>query len=75
MKNNVDRVSEQKSTVINSKLNVDTLVSNREVSFSGKPIGMQVKIARDISLINVPLQVVAHKNSVTGKPDITSITD
>ena len=75
MRNNVDRVSEQQAPVINLKLGVDSLISNRELSFSGNPKGIKVKITRDVSLVNVPLQVVTHNNSVYGKPDITSITD
>lgn len=71
----VDRVSEQEVPVINLKVGLQTIQSARKVSLTQKPLSIKVKMTSDISVTNVPLKMIAKRNTVFGKPNINSITD
>ena len=75
MSYDVDRVSNQQSPVINLRLGMYAEPSAKTVSLSKAPLGITVKMSSDISMKNVPLNMVAKTNTFFAKPDITSITD
>lgn len=73
--NSIDRVMENESPIINIDLKVKTINSATQLSLFDNVINTKLKITGDMSLMNVPLTLVARDNDYYRKPDINSITD